>query len=69
MFKINKNCSNEFSKGDIVLVHFSQDINTMATVYENLEDRIVLKDIDGIFELTKEYVLRKGIVIELMNDM
>ena len=69
MFKINKNCSNEFSRGDIVLVHFSQDINTMATVYENLEDRIVLKDIDGIFELTKEYILRKGIVIELMNDM
>ena len=41
----------------------------MATIYENLEDRIVLKDIDGIFELTKEYVLRKGIVIELMNDI
>ena len=69
MFKINKNCSNEFSKGDIVLIHFSQDINTMATIYENLEDRIVLKDIDGIFELTKEYVLRKGIVIELINDI
>ena len=69
MFKINKNCSNEFSRGDIVLVHFSQEINTMATIYENLEDRIVLKDIDGIFELTKEYVLRKGIVIELINDI
>ena len=69
MFKINKNCSNEFSKGDIVLIHFSQDINTMTTIYENLEDRIVLKDIDGIFELTKEYVLRKGIVIELINDI
>ena len=66
---MNKNCSNEFSKGDIVLIRFSQDINTMATIYENLEDRIVLKDIDGIFEITKEYVLRKGIVIELMNDM
>ena len=66
---MNKNCSNEFSKGDTILIHYSQDINTMATVYENLEDRIVLKDIDGIFELTKEYILRKGIVIELMNDM
>ena len=66
---MNKNCSNEFSRGDTILIHFSQDINTMATVYENLEDRIVLKDIDGIFELTKEYILRKGIVIELMNDM
>lgn len=66
---MNKNCSNEFSKGDIVLIRFSQDINTMATIYENLEDRIVLKDIDGIFELTKEYILRKGIAIELMNDM
>ena len=66
---MNKSCSNEFSRGDTVLIHFSQDINTMATVYENLEDRIVLKDIDGIFELTKEYVFRKGIVIELMNDM
>ena len=66
---MNKNCLNEFSRGDIVLIHFSQDINTMATVYENLEDRIVLKDVDGIFELTKEYVLRKGIAIELMNDM
>ena len=66
---MNKNCSNEFSRGDTILIHFSQDINTMATVYENLEDRIVLKDIDGIFELTKEYLLRKGIVIELMNDM
>ena len=66
---MNKNCSNEFSRGDTILIHFSQDINTMATVYENLEDRIVLKDIDGIFELTKEYVFRKGIVIELMNDI
>ena len=66
---MNKNYSNEFSRGDIVLIHFSQDINTMATVYENLEDRIVLKDIDGMFELTKEYILRKRIVIELMNDM
>ena len=66
---MNKNRSNEFSRGDTILIHFSQDINTMATVYENLEDRIVLKDIDGIFELTKEYILRKGIVIELMNDM
>ena len=66
---MNKNCSNEFSRGDTILIHYSQDINTMATVYENLEDRIVLKDIDGIFELTKEYILRKGIVIELMNDM
>ena len=66
---MNKNCSNEFSRGDIVSIHFSQDINTMATVYENLEDRIVLKDIDGIFELTKKYVLRKGIVIELINDI
>ena len=66
---MNKNCSNEFSRGDIVSIHFSQDINTMATIYENLEDRIVLKDVDGIFELTKEYILRKGIVIELMNDM
>ena len=66
---MNENCSNEFSRGDIVLIHFSRDINTMATIYENLEDRIVLKDVDGIFELTKEYVLRKGIVIELMNDM
>ena len=66
---MNKNCSNEFSRGDIVLIHFSQDINTMATVYENLEDRIILKDIDGMFELTKEYAFRKGIVIELMNDM
>ena len=66
---MNKNCSNKFSRGDMVLIHFSQDINTMATIYENLEDRIVLKDIDGIFELTKEYVLRKGIVIELINDM
>ena len=53
----------------MVLIHFSQDINTMATVYENLEDRIVLKDIDGIFELTKEYVLRKRIAIELINDI
>ena len=69
MFKINKNCSNDSSRGDIVLIHFSQDINTMATIYENLEDRIVLKDIDGIFELTKEYVLRKRIVIELMDDI
>ena len=66
---MNKNCSNEFSRGDTILIHYSQDINTMATVYENLEDRIVLKDINGIFELTKEYILRKGIVIELMNDM
>ena len=66
---MNKNCSNEFSRGDTILIHYSQDINTMATVYENLEDRIVLKDIDGIFELTKEYILRKGIVIELMNDI
>ena len=66
---MNKNCLNEFSRGDIVLIHFSQDINTMATVYENLEDRIVLKDIDGIFELTKEYVLRKRIAIELINDI
>ena len=66
---MNKNCSNEFSRGDTILIHFSQDINTMATVYENLDDRIVLKDIDGIFELTKEYILRKGIVIELINDM
>ena len=66
---MNKNCLNEFSRGDTILIHFSQDINTMATVYENLEDRIVLKDIDGIFELTKEYALKKGIVIELMNDM
>ena len=66
---MNKNRSNEFSRGDTILIHFSQDINTVATVYENLEDRIVLKDIDGIFELTKEYILRKGIVIELMNDM
>ena len=66
---MNKNCSNEFSKGNIALIHFSQDINTMATVYENLDDRIVLKDIDGIFELTKEYVLRKGIVIESINDI
>ena len=66
---MNKSCSNEFSRGDTVLIHFSQDINTMATVYENLEDRIVLKDIDGIFELTKEYALKKGIVIELMNDI
>ena len=66
---MNKNCSNEVSRGDTVLIHFSHDINSMATVYENLEDRIVLKDIDGIFELTKEYVLRKRIAIELMNDM
>ena len=66
---MNKNCSNEFSRGDTILIHFSQDINTMATVYENLEDRIVLKDIDGIFELTKEYILRKGIAIELINDI
>ena len=66
---MNKSCSNDFSRCDIVLIHFSQDINTMATVYENLEDRIVLKDIDGIFELTKEYVLRKRIVSELMNDI
>ena len=66
---MNKNRSNEFSRGDTILIHFSQDINTMATVYENLEDRIVLKDIDGIFELTKKYILRKGIVIELMNDI
>ena len=66
---MNKNCSNEFSKGNIVLIHFSQDINTMATVYENLDDRIVLKDIDGIFELTKEYIIRKRIAIELINDI
>ena len=66
---MNKNCSNEFSRGDTILIHYSQDINTMATVYENLEDRIVLKDIDGIFELTKEYVFRKRIVIELINDI
>ena len=66
---MNNNCSNEFSRGDTVLIHFSHDINTMATIYENLEDRIVLKDIDGIFELTKEYILRKGIAIELMNDI
>ena len=66
---MNKNCSNEFSRGDIVSIHFSQDINTMATIYENLYDSILLKDIDGIFELTKEYVLRKGIVIELINDI
>ena len=66
---MNKNYLNEFSRGDTILIHFSQDINTMATIYENLEDRIVLKDIDGIFELTKEYILRKGIVIELVNDI
>ena len=66
---MNKNCLNEFSRGDMVLIHCAQDINTMATVYENLEDRIILKDVDGIFELTKEYVLRKRIVIELINDI
>ena len=65
---MSNNFLNELSKGDIVLIHYSHDINKMATVYENLEDRFILKDIDGIFELTKGYIVRKGIVIELINN-
>lgn len=65
---MNKNIYlNNLNKGDIVLIWYTNDINKMATVYNNLEDRILFKDVDGLFELTKDYIIRKDLKIETVE--